>query len=96
MSHRVKLLIIFSGAAAILGAVFLFGIFYHPPKKLEADFLDVGQGDAILIKAPDGQNILIDGGPNSRLVERLSDVMPPWDKQIDLMILSHPHDDHVL
>lgn len=57
--------------------------------------MDVGQGDAILIKAPDGQNILIDGGPNSRVVERLSDVTPPWDKRIDLMILTHPHDDHV-
>ncbi|MFA6393863.1 MAG: ComEC/Rec2 family competence protein [Patescibacteria group bacterium] len=75
--------------------VFSFKVFYNPERKLEVDFLDVGQGDSILIEAPDGQNILIDGGPNSRVVERLSEVLPPWDKQIDLMILSHPHDDHV-
>ncbi|MFA6171634.1 MAG: ComEC/Rec2 family competence protein [Patescibacteria group bacterium] len=63
--------------------------------KLEVDFLDVGQGDAELIRAPGGQNILIDGGPNARVIERLSDVLPPWDSQIDLMVLTHPHDDHV-
>lgn len=66
-----------------------------PSGELEVDFLDVGQGDAILIKAPGGQNILIDGGPNSRVVERLSEVMMLWDKKIDLMVLTHPHDDHV-
>ncbi len=95
MSRKAKIIITISSLAGILGAVFLFGIFYHPAKKLEVDFLDVGQGDAILIKAPDGQNILIDGGPNSRVVERLSAVLMPWDKKIDLMILTHPHDDHV-
>jgi competence protein ComEC len=95
MKRRTKLLIIISGLAAVIFTVVLAGFFYHPAKRLEVDFLDVGQGDAELIKAPGGQNILIDGGPDSGVVEQLSAVMLPWDKRIDLMILTHPHDDHV-
>jgi len=111
MEEKTKIIIILSVITAVLATVILFRILYiHDlgqailgekifneikSPELEVDFLDVGQGDAELIKAPGGQNILIDGGPNARVVERLSDVMPPWDKQIDLMVLTHPHDDHV-
>lgn len=76
-------------------AIPLFWFAYSAPKNLEVDFLDVGQGDAILIKAPGGQNILVDGGPNKIAVKRLGENLPWWDKRIDLMILTHPHDDHV-
>jgi competence protein ComEC len=71
--------------------------FYQEPaeKKLEVDFLDVGQGDSILVKTPSGLNILIDGGYDNKVINRLPENMEPWDKQIDLMILTHPHDDHV-
>lgn len=64
-------------------------------KILEVSFFDVGQGDAVLIKTPGGKKILIDGGPDSLVVNRMSEVLPWWDRQIDLIILSHPHDDHV-
>ena len=83
------------GMAVGVAAVFLFWLYWQAPQKLEVDFLDVGQGDAILIKAPGGQNILIDGGPDKAVVKRLSENLPFWDKRIDLMILTHPHDDHV-
>jgi len=73
----------------------LFWLTYHQPSRLEVDFLDVGQGDAILIKTPGGQNILIDGGPDKTVIKRLGENLAWWDKQIDLMILTHPHDDHV-
>ena len=64
--------------------------------KLEVDFLDVGQGDSILLRAPGGQNVLIDGGPLAgQVTKRLSENLPLGDKTIDLMILTHPHDDHV-
>ena len=52
--------------AAGLGlAIFLF--LYNPSKQLEINFLDVGQGDAALIKTPYGQNILIDGGDGKKI-----------------------------
>lgn len=63
--------------------------------NLEVTFLDVGQGDAILIETPFGQNILIDGGPDGKIIKRLSEELPWWDRKIDLMILTHPHSDHV-
>jgi len=83
------------GIAACLVAVPLFWLTYKEPRNLEIDFLDVGQGDAVLIKTPGGQNVLIDGGPDKTVVKRLAENLPWWDKQIDLMVLTHPHDDHV-
>lgn len=73
----------------------MFWFAYKVPKNLEVDFLDVGQGDAILIKTPGGQNVLIDGGPDKAVIKRLGENLAWWDKQIDLMVLTHAHDDHV-
>jgi len=89
-----KILLILAVAAA-LATIPLFWLYWQPAKNLEVDFLDVGQGDSILIKAPAGQNILIDGGPDNTVIKRLGENLPWWDKRIDLMILTHPHDDHV-
>jgi len=89
-----KIFLIF-GIAVLLAGIVWFWLFYSAAKNLEVDFLDVGQGDAILIKAPGGQNILIDGGPDKVILKRLAENLAWWDKTIDLMILTHPHDDHV-
>jgi competence protein ComEC len=65
------------------------------PKFLEVNFFDVGQGDAIFIETPKRQQILIDGGPSSVILEKLGKEMPFWDKTIDLIILTHPERDHL-
>jgi len=83
------------GIAVVILAIPLFWLYWQPAKNLEVDFLDVGQGDAELIKTPGGQNILIDGGPDSSIIKQLGKNLAWWDKKIDLMILTHPHDDHV-
>lgn len=58
--------------------------------------LDIGQGDALFIETPSKNQILIDGGPSGKQVLReLGDVMPFYDKSIDLALLTHPHLDHV-
>ncbi len=57
--------------------------------------LDVGQGDAIFIETPSGNQILIDGGPDKSVLRELGEVMPFYDRTIDLVILTHPHLDHV-
>lgn len=58
-------------------------------------FLDVGQGDSILIKTPSDKIILIDGGPGTEVLTELNAVLPFFKKNIDLLILTHPHADHV-
>lgn len=64
--------------------------------QLTVNFYDVGQGDAIHIRAKDGFDVLIDGGPDGRIVEKLGRNMPFWDKTIDLMMITHPHADHLV
>jgi competence protein ComEC len=75
-------------------SVVVFWFFYKPTNYLEVDFLDVGQGDAELIKTPHGQTILVDGGPDKKVLQRLGETLPFWQNKIDLVILTHPHDDH--
>lgn len=58
-------------------------------------FLDVGQGDAILIQTQIGQNILIDGGPDRQIIYKLDQYISAIDRRIDLMILTHPDPDHL-
>ncbi len=83
-------------------ASFLYNNYFYEPKVLsgyeEGEFLkviffDVGQGDASLVLLPSGEKILIDGGPDKKLLYKL----PPYlkDKKIDYLILTHPHADHL-
>ncbi len=58
--------------------------------------LDVGQGDAILVESRDGARMLVDGGPDpARLLAELDAVISPWDRRLDVIVLTHPHEDHV-
>lgn len=70
---------------------------YSPKASAACVFtaLDVGQGDAILIRTADNQDILIDGGSDDKVVDRLSQALPAGDRDIELMVLTHPHADHV-
>lgn len=62
---------------------------------LTVAFLDIGQGDAIYIRTPSGAQMLYDAGPDSSVVRRLHEVMPFLSRTLDLIILSHPDQDHV-
>lgn len=63
---------------------------------LEVSFLDVGQGDAILIESPIGYQVLIDGGRNNRAVLReLPKAMGFFDRSIDMVVATHPDSDHI-
>ncbi|MEK7088209.1 MAG: ComEC/Rec2 family competence protein [Patescibacteria group bacterium] len=63
--------------------------------ELKVAFLDIGQGDAIYIEAPNGNQVLIDGGPGKALLSRLGEVMPAYDRSVDLLIVSNPDKDHI-
>ena len=67
----------------------------RPVGNLRIYFFDVGQGDAAYIKTPSGEDIMIDGGPDSKVLDNLAKVMDFGDHKIDLVILTHPHADHL-
>lgn len=67
-----------------------------PDGRLHLWFLDVGQGDGILIQTPSGRQVLIDGGASPEaLFSELGAAMPFWDRTIDLLLLTHPDGDHM-
>lgn len=63
---------------------------------LKIHFFDIGQGDAIFIESPSGHQVLIDGGPDNKVLSKLGEVMPFYDKDIDIVVASHPHADHIV
>ncbi len=62
---------------------------------LTVTFLDVGQGDAVLVETPDGVQLLIDGGPDGTVLRRLSQELPWFDTSIDMVLGTHPDKDHI-
>ena len=90
-SQRVLLiglaLLIAIGSAAVANAA---------GRETRLTVLDVGQGDAILVESRGGARMLVDGGPDpDRLLLELDARIPPWDRRIDVIVLTHPHEDHV-
>lgn len=80
----------------IVGYLFmLFALYQLPDGLFHIYFLDIGQGDSILIESPEGHHILVDGGPGSGVLEELAVLLPFFSKDIDLMVLTHPHADHI-
>ena len=60
-------------------------------ESVRVTFLDVGQGDAVLIQSPEGQTALVDAGWSSPLTDlRALDV-----DELDLLVATHPHADHI-
>lgn len=64
-----------------------------PPNGLRVTFVDAGQGDATLIQTPQGESVLIDGGEGTEAV--MSALLKNGVRKVDLLILSHPHADHL-
>jgi competence protein ComEC len=66
-----------------------------PKGYVIVDVLDVGQGDGIFITGPSGQQIVVDGGPDLSILDGIGRRMSFFDRSIDLLVLSHPHLDHI-
>ncbi|MBU1164710.1 MBL fold metallo-hydrolase [Patescibacteria group bacterium] len=85
---------------ALLSLCLVIGCIYYDQSQstdnLEVIFFDVGQGDSIFIETPNKFQILIDGGDDNQVIYKLGKYMPFYDRTIDLVVVSHPHDDHVM
>ena len=78
-------------AAAILWARATDG----PDGLLRVHFLDIGQGDSVLVVTPSGRQALIDGGPDGdRTSQALADALPGGDRSLDLVVMTHLDSDH--
>lgn len=75
----------------VIGVIYLFTVKYED----KVVFLDVGQGDATLIQHGSTQ-ILIDGGPDSSILYQLAKDIPLYDRKIEYVVLTHPHNDHLV
>ena len=92
-----KYFLIFAGLLLVLNIFCWQEVFTLSSSKglLKVDFLSVGQGDSEFIETPTGNKILIDGGPDSTVLGKLNNLLPFWDREIDLVILTHPEKDHM-
>ncbi|MFH0979759.1 MAG: hypothetical protein V1803_02345 [Candidatus Roizmanbacteria bacterium] len=63
-------------------------------RRTKIVFCDVGQGDAAYIRIKNRVDVLIDAGPDRKILNCLGRHMPFWDRKIELGILSHPNKDH--
>ena len=87
-----------AGCLAVVPAVLdsWTAVFSAPDGRLTVEMFDVGQGDSILIRTPDGQKLLVDGGPDGATVERaLDETLPFWDRKLDMVLLTHTDTDHL-
>lgn len=65
------------------------------PTELKVHFLDVGQGDSILIQAPNGKNMLVDGGTKGSGDKVVSFLKAKGVKKLDYVVATHPDADHI-
>ena len=81
---------------ALAGLVVLIGgvIWQWPDDRVHVVICDVGQGDGIVIWRGSAQ-VVIDGGPNSKMIDCLSKFVSFWDRAIELVVLTHPEADHI-
>lgn len=79
---------------ALVIALVWAAIFNLPDDRLHLVFCNVGQGDATLIWQGSNQ-ILIDGGPDQSVLDCLSSHVPFWDREIEMVVATHPEADHI-
>ncbi len=99
LSHKIKK----KAALIIIPVVLLIIIIqvFYPAGHLKVNFINVGEGDCILIEAPNKINILIDGGgtPQGDFDVGSKIVIPYLRRKginkINLLVLTHPHLDHL-
>ncbi len=103
LMNRLRTALTSSAAVTGTGALLLLSCYLlpavlnsQPDGRLHVHFLDVDRGEAILIVTPNGQQVLVDGGYDPEaLAYALSRHMPFYDRQIELVVLTHPGDERV-
>jgi competence protein ComEC len=91
---RAERIAVVAVALSVAASVIVF--VHRPDGRTRITVLDVGQGDAILVEGSRGSRLLVDGGPDpNRLLVALDEHVAAWDRRVDAVVLTHPHEDHV-
>lgn len=67
----------------------------NTPGLMKVNFIDVGQGDSILVQLPDGRNMLVDAGTRDSGIKVINYLKKTGIKKIDYLVATHPHEDHI-
>jgi len=96
MIKRIRQIVVVGIISALLWLAWsLWTGFFVGSDELVVWNFDIGQGSAALLKSPDGQIVLFDGGPDARLLSKVGSVLPSWQRDVDLVLASHPDTDHI-
>jgi competence protein ComEC len=87
-------------ALLVLGNFWVWGGIFNRPSGLEILVLDVGQGDSIFLRFPNGRTMIVDGGDRLKGMDTGERVLLPFlryrgIRRIDVVVGSHPHNDHI-
>lgn len=96
MKAKRIIFLLYSSMCGVLGLI--AGMLLHVSfnRFLLFAVLDIGQGDSLYIRSPQGKNIVIDGGPDNSAIYALDRYLPQYNRTIDLLILTHPDADHLV
>lgn len=87
---------LFSLGGFTVVTLFVWAVIFDRDKGvLTVAFLDVGQGDAIFIESPNGNQVLVDGGASGQVLRELGSIMSFYDRSIDVVVATHPDQDHI-
>ncbi len=96
MKRRVVFLSCILVAVVVVATIRLERCNDDTPWTYRLHMLDVGQGDSILIELGGDRQLLIDGGPDATVLSELGAILPPGDRTIEYVALTHPHADHAM
>lgn len=95
LNQQNKFLLYLFGLILLWTFLVFLGFQNLPKAQLTVTFLDVGQGDAILLRTPKQQKILVDAGPFTNVLLPLSQELNYFERRLDLVVLTHPDADHI-
>lgn len=95
--HKIKKIKLIAFGVLLVANFFVYSAYFslRPADKLQVSFFDVGQGDSSFIETPDHRQVLIDGGPDSSVLAKIGRELPFYDRNIDILIITHPDSDHL-
>jgi len=93
MDQKTKIFLTLAVIFAGLGVLLILS--FQNLGKFRLIFCDVGQGDGMLLVSSSGKQIVVDGGPGTKIADCLSQNMPFWDRTVELVVATHAQKDHM-